>query len=97
MAAVCVFPNGTRIYLFQETRHGVHCHAIKGRGKGKRFARIFWRGDTILYEQSSKRRLRLTRDELDEATQWVARHRNELDEAYGDVQAGKSPQQIPYP
>lgn len=97
MASVCVFPNGTRIYLFQETRHGIHLHAIKGQGRGKRFARIFWRSDPVVFEQSSKRKLRLTHDELDEATQWAARHRSELDEAYKDVQAGKAPQKIPYP
>ena len=97
MASVCIFPSGTRIYLFQETRHGIHCHAIKGRGKGKCFARIFWRSDTIVFEQSSKRRLRLSNDELNEAVEWVARHLSELDEAYSDVQAGKVPKQIPYP
>ena len=96
MSSVCRFPNGTRIYIYLDDHFDPHCHAVKGKGRGRQEAKIFW-GDPITVEESSKRKERLSPKELDVAIEWVSRHLADLDKAYKEVMAGRVPEQIPYP
>lgn len=96
MALLCHFPSGIKVYMWKETRHGPHFHAIRGTGPGREWARFFWDSDPIRYEESGKRRQQLSNSDLKEVAEWAARHKAELDERWRVVMAGGSPTSISY-
>ena len=97
MPTLCRFPNGVIVSIRDEDErlHPPHFHAIKNPGRNEKFARIYWKDNPVSYDEPSKKKMRLARDELKKATEWAARRRRELDKAHADLKEGRTPERIP--